>query len=114
MRISDWSSEVCSSDLIFEDGFFGLGRIGVAVQRRLVVDARHQQARFALGHFLHPALQVAQWRSTVLVVLHQFPAHQGTFGRASCRERVCQYLSIYVSPVALKKNTMIINIYNAI
>src|SRR3546814_9107212 len=27
MRISDWSSDVCSSDLIFEDGVFSAGRI---------------------------------------------------------------------------------------
>src|SRR3546814_5403925 len=34
MRISDWSSDVCSSDLIVLDPFFGTGTTG-AVARRL-------------------------------------------------------------------------------
>ncbi len=40
---------------VVQHNLFGLLRIGVTVQRRLVVNARHQQARFSLGYFLQKA-----------------------------------------------------------
>src|SRR3546814_9559666 len=63
MRISDWSSDVCSSDLRALGGVepapLDAGRVG---------GARHDSAqRIDL-------------------------AHQVEIGRASCRERVCQYV----------------------
>src|SRR3546814_3503133 len=75
MRISDWSSDVCSSDLI--------GRIGVAEERP--VDAGRQppvrlqrrdpRAEFALRALLGGDVDTARRRQQI--------------GRASCRERVC-------------------------
>src|SRR3546814_7346473 len=60
MRISDWSSDVCSSDLVLAER-----------DARRLVD--------------HGMAEVAARRTGV----HR-PRHQ--IGRASCRERVCQYV----------------------
>src|SRR3546814_5276887 len=64
MRISDWSSDVCSSDLMTAartDIDASVGYYGVAIDQML--NEKHAIAR--------PLLQI---------------------GRASCRERVCQYV----------------------
>src|SRR3546814_2903788 len=83
MRISDWSSDVCSSDLLRPD------------QRRHASDNREELAR------AKAALAMAAKGSRVCVVSGGDP---GVFamaaavceaieiGRASCRERVCQYV----------------------
>src|SRR3546814_7614325 len=71
MRISDWSSDVCSSDLL------GQAAAGLA---------RVPQAR---GHGvgdLH-ADDVAEHLGEGLL-----PVRVEKIGRASCRERVCQYV----------------------
>src|SRR3546814_7406693 len=86
MRISDWSSDVCSSDLDAVDA----AEIGTAAQIEdvealellelifavVVVKARDELERLADGrqdpHFLGELLE--------------------QIGRASCRERVCQYV----------------------
>src|SRR3546814_6651734 len=70
MRISDWSSDVCSSDL-----FTG--------QRRA-----HQAAPFAMGLGF---LAVEAPRQVAVVVFGQGDGGGGEVGRASWRERVCKY-----------------------
>src|SRR3546814_10800618 len=78
MRISDWSSDVCSSDLL-------------RALRRLVLDV----VRLVDDH---PAEAVGAEPAEVavedLVVddEHVGPAVDIEIGRASCRERVCQYV----------------------
>src|SRR3546814_13663640 len=42
-------------------------------------------------------------RAQVLVGLHGLAEHRQEIGRASCRERVCQYVLISVVPASLKK-----------
>src|SRR3546814_19634191 len=75
MRISDWSSDVCSSDLE--------GRAdGGAVHFRQAFDAHAQHLGLG-GGVLDAAIEI---------------------GRASCRERVCQYVSISVVAVSLQNN----------
>src|SRR3546814_9153728 len=74
MRISDWSSDVCSSDLF---------------HRRIAAATNNQQyLRFLefLGPYLIPRLKVPRSLGA--------PEAQQTYqlGRASCRERVCQYV----------------------
>src|SRR3546814_3085080 len=87
MRISDWSSDVCSSDLSNDDG-----------------QQRDPQAQ--LDGFQHH-LQI-EWLAEQTRVVGQCPlivgnlsrhetphaerGHQQQIGRASCRERVCQYV----------------------
>src|SRR3546814_2768094 len=65
MRISDWSSDVCSSDLIAE-GAVKLGDEIVSDQGLLVTADEGATLRLSLG--------------------------KKQIGRASCRERVCQYV----------------------
>src|SRR3546814_13746228 len=99
MRISDWSSDVCSSDLK------GLHHLG----QRDRDDQRQRRRRRIAGGELHDgrsheiALPVAP-RTTAP------PAPRGLavgdqIGRASCRERVCQYVSISVVAVSFKHIT---------
>src|SRR3546814_6219889 len=66
MRISDWSSDVCSSDLI-------AGSVSLKL--------RHIRAERMLSH--------PQVRRSHRIRHKKSP---GEIGRASCRERVCQYV----------------------
>src|SRR3546814_1406932 len=88
MRISDWSSDVCSSDL----GFFASG-----------LDHRHHPALGqAVAHLDLEFLDHAgEWRRHFhrrLVRLQRdqplvlFDRVTDPIGRESCRERVCQYV----------------------
>src|SRR3546814_1129337 len=82
MRISDWSSDVCSSDLL------ELGQIEAVEGRR--VAAQHL-GRLVGGdvveHLGDLVLGVGVAAFVVGVV-----AAPNEIGRASCRERVCQYV----------------------
>src|SRR3546814_7383216 len=68
MRISDWSSDVCSSDL---------------EPRRtlLLLSSRHGHRSGEAAAYCHPAgLGTGRQHAAIEI------------GRASCRERVCQYV----------------------
>src|SRR3546814_5026552 len=78
MRISDWSSDVCSSELAAKaritfddlgDGVVFLGLMGF-------IDPPREEAKAA----------IAECRSAGIAV------KMIKIGRASCRERVCQYV----------------------
>src|SRR3546814_10083139 len=83
MRISDWSSDVCSSDLdamAFLLAVSNFRREGREIGR-LVIDVQP----FAV---LQPTHHPVGYRGQ-----QHFPTHlQRKIGRASCRERVCQYV----------------------
>src|SRR3546814_16127276 len=81
MRISDWSSDVCSSDL------FLVLENDLNAAHRLVRDTDER-----------PLFYTAQWNDDYHHAMHEI-------GRASCRERVCQYVYIAVVAVTLKKKT---------
>src|SRR3546814_2012246 len=71
MRISDWSSDVCSSDLAW--------RSSGPPDGATINPLRQSTAPFA------PNANVSNgWKSAHCVALE--------LGRASCRERVCQYV----------------------
>src|SRR3546814_17073900 len=79
MRISDWSSDVCSSDLLSTDDLrieAGCRLVGVN-DLDADIAANGGAARFGV--------------------------EIGQIGRASCRERVCQYVEISVVAVSLQK-----------
>src|SRR3546814_7759315 len=68
MRISDWSSDVCSSDLTYLREIASVIALAPSVPNELV-------ASMITG---------ASWRERLLGLCK--------IGRASCRERVCQYV----------------------
>src|SRR3546814_10284674 len=79
MRISDWSSDVCSSDL----GHEGRDKIIAVVIARLHADRRLLPGAFArLGQQVR--FQLIRQEIVGLALIE--------IGRASCRERVCQYV----------------------
>src|SRR3546814_18533895 len=90
MRISDWSSDVCSSDLVAGR------RIDLTARNRI---ARHAAAEIVdtAGDFFFVALAEEVDRRD------DQPFAALAIGRASCRERVCQYVLISVAAGSLKK-----------
>src|SRR3546814_15366684 len=85
MRISDWSSDVCSSDLLPNHSWLPspchrLQSFGAPGLRRLPIWVR-QDSRSSTAH--------DSWcldQARILLALYHTQ-----IGRASCRERVCQY-----------------------
>src|SRR3546814_1941369 len=82
MRISDWSSDVCSSDLpavqvVAKEAAVGDRHLARPIGQRDAVD-------IAIGP-RRPPFVIA--RKFLVVVVDD-----GEIGRASCRERVCQYV----------------------
>src|SRR3546814_20548954 len=87
LRISDWSSDVCSSDLkVF------IGRLPPSSLRRRGPARTASPRPRLLGTPQLPG-------RTAL----EFGQPQDEIGRAWCRESVCQYVSISVDAVSLKK-----------
>src|SRR3546814_12913925 len=113
MRISDWSSDVCSSDLAIRragDGDSALLGETIVFTGALVLPRRDAADRaHALGAAVEPGVTK---KTTMLVVGDQdlsklagpqksskhrkaeamIAAGHAKIGRASCRERVCQYV----------------------
>src|SRR3546814_13641584 len=107
MRISDWSSDVCSSDLILwittsaAVPRFSRGRDPVLGERdvaRLGDQREAFVAQVQVDEGGHCRVLLGLGR---VDVDEQRPREE--IGRASCRERVCQYVSIWVVAVSLKK-----------
>src|SRR3546814_9484028 len=96
MRISDWSSDVCSSDLHIGAGFdevsFILLMLGT-VERPEWIAVEEKAIRIVVGDRLN-----SHTNSTFRDPIHQLfrdylverPCRVNQIGRASCRERVCQ------------------------
>src|SRR3546814_9152506 len=91
MRISDWSSDVCSSDLFHHDIIGGIEPLALmAVDQRghrtIPFGAQHGAGAMRAGD--EPSLPVAG----IAVHVVGGRAEAGEIGRASGRERVCQYV----------------------
>src|SRR3546814_16827490 len=105
MRISDWSPDVCSSDLgttsSYKDGWF-LGfssgiTTGVWMGRDDAKPVGGLQGGRAPARAFADYMRVAVARRPVEqfdteVVLPEWQLEDEEIGRASCRERVCQYV----------------------
>src|SRR3546814_1346496 len=80
MRISDWSSDVCSSDLL--------------ATRQNIVDwgAEDGQDQPAVGIGIEVDVEVMGIPADAATAQHVPPPGVRQIGRASCRERVCQYV----------------------
>src|SRR3546814_2534435 len=83
MRISDWSSDVCSSDLVPS------GEPALGEKRRVPISHSWLIGKspgvLSLVTFFARAKKVTRPRVRVPAFIHEI-------GRASCRERVCQYV----------------------
>src|SRR3546814_17716942 len=98
MRISDWSSDVCSSDLADQQTIAAwYAKHSVAFRQlrqtrlQLLRARQHVGLEFRLDDFFeHGAGDPACQRIAI--------------GRASCRERVCQYVYFSVVDTSLTKN----------
>src|SRR3546814_8647771 len=84
MRISDWSSDVCSSDL----GAAQFGSAGAVDRLRTYVDLPDGNKPFAVALAAtdpaNPFGAALAWPERT--------TEEAEIGRASCRERVCQYV----------------------
>src|SRR3546814_12026004 len=106
MRISDWSSDVCSSDLELDLGHAQKGAADTVpgIVRHAVVEHRA-----AVAAQLDRALGAVLMKAVALQGDHRVGMRQLghalriQIGRASCRERVCQYVSISVVAGSFKK-----------
>src|SRR3546814_8569637 len=102
MRISDWSSDVCSSDLVAVRGEIGREDAAEILLRRAVwravivgeIDMRDAAIERAAQHraagFEH--VRAAEILPQAKADRGQIEPAVAKIGRASCRERVCQYL----------------------
>src|SRR3546814_10036141 len=97
MRISDWSSDVCSSDLVLLQHLL-LGRDLRLFRRCIGVEAVNL---FGEGNTRPPhddAVEIAPMFNIDLVATVDVLGNEllvenmDEIGRASCRERVCQYV----------------------
>src|SRR3546814_17981058 len=117
MRIGDWSSDVCSSDLSVEKDDSGEAMVAAAIAAfgRLdivVANAASPQAasfhKLSLAHF-RVVFDVGFF-GTLHLVLAAWPRLRAPgygrlvtqIGKATARENVCQYVLILVVPVSLK------------
>src|SRR3546814_13308044 len=87
MRISDWSSDVCSSDLTRRDRTQGW------MHMTLKGGGRTLTLESTISGFDDIAEQASE------------AARGNEIGRAACRERVCQYVAISVVDVSCKTKT---------
>src|SRR3546814_11032350 len=112
MRISDWSADVCSSDL--QGAFHLCSAHAVAGDVDDVVDASGDPvvavgvAPAAVAGAVHPGIgrEIGLHEAIVVTVDRAHLPRPGQIGSASCRERVCP--SVYNSGVAVtlkKKNS---------
>src|SRR3546814_11305631 len=126
MRISDWSADVCSSDLLllaqdilraFSTVRLDIGAIslyGSGEGRARMIDKKPLSERDICTKFISPAVKNAGWDEMTQVreevsftkgrivvrgkMVSRGKAKRADYvlsykiGRASCRERVCQYL----------------------
>src|SRR3546814_3607071 len=98
MRISDWSSDVCSSDLAAEQPRLELmaGRaIGAfVIEQRQPCLLLAFRGKGQMPHRVHvdlpTAIEGADARQQIAE--RKDALHRRQIGRASCRERVCQYV----------------------
>src|SRR3546814_20875465 len=99
MRISDWSSDVCSSDLLSTIAFATL-----APKYRNEGTAMFTLIRNIGSSIGISVLQAMTIRNAATVHSRLVETvRPDQIGRASCRERVCQYVELSLVSDSLKK-----------
>src|SRR3546814_13812112 len=95
MRISDWSSDVCSSDLVVKNTIKDFSEQNAYLRNFYgLSNTREKYKAFGgiRGSFSSSVGFKAQFE------------YANEIGRASCRERVCQYVEISEVAVSLTKH----------
>src|SRR3546814_4421462 len=87
VRISDWSSDVCSSDLIEQLETAEAGR-RIEVSRVVT----HRQRPHTAGGVTFLNLEDETGILNVVAGQGVWKRYRRAIGRSSCRERVCQYV----------------------
>src|SRR3546814_9324619 len=87
MRISDWSSDVCSSDL--QNELERLERDGVPTARKILEWRQLAKLKSTYTDALQQQINATTGR---VHTSYSLVGAQTEIGRASCRERVCQYV----------------------
>src|SRR3546814_12304652 len=101
MRISDWSSDVCSSDVIF--GFDAQAEMAELFGITPDVDGELPDMESRLVRIGQHGFAAVRQRNAIGVDHDRRVGHVGRkIGRASCRERGGPYVSISVGGVSLK------------
>src|SRR3546814_17727036 len=105
MRISDWSSDVCSSDLAPLDRDPAIALVGGDRDVGHSEGPAFQPADQPVEDVAAAELGLVELRVQVVMVEDELLAAEQLeeIGRASCRERGCQYVLISVVAVSLKK-----------
>src|SRR3546814_21172415 len=125
MRISDWSSDVCSSDLACLHDGHQLARLAAAMTETLALaipelpgladDKLNQapssilfQELLSIIETSRPYIPSMSGAEILALTKRAFDAKRAKIsrkevGRASCRERVCQYVKISVVAGSRKK-----------
>src|SRR3546814_15668203 len=101
MLISDWSSDVCSSDLQGPRGILQL--YSPPTKKPPLLFYLSLTDSLPVTGSVVDAVHVVVDRSLVTGQNDASPGLAVPIGRASCRERVCTYVSISVVAVSLKK-----------
>src|SRR3546814_5919911 len=91
MRISDWSSDVCSSDLKNSSTSQG------ALRKNWVTNQDPARSGGSSEICMSPstapaAVPIAMARKEIAILKTKPSSSSGEIGRASCRERVCKYV----------------------
>src|SRR3546814_11736633 len=115
MRISDWSSDVCSSDLVLAKREAARRALAADLDADLADHVMHHEQWMRARDTLQPLaeqrvrLETASYgagRARLVDIADAYGALDDAtlpeLRRASCRERVCKYVSIWVVCVSLQ------------
>src|SRR3546814_5126462 len=101
MRISDWSSDVCSSDLDVARAFAQAleqpaaagGVFNIASGQPRTIESVARDIGRAMGQEIEPSITGERRAGDIRHCLADIDlARSVQIGRASCRDRVCQYV----------------------
>src|SRR3546814_16203845 len=112
MRISDWSSDVCSSDLWLAADTYGYrSRFWMTYRQAQALGGQvrdGERSQFAIFYKSYTKSVESPVRpGEALDEQSRVLRSSAEIGRAACRERVCQYVLISVVDVSLTKKTKI-------
>src|SRR3546814_19471548 len=105
MRISDWSSDVCSSDLaiLISPSAEFIERVAASIDRQLVDMPRRDV--IATSHANRGALIQVRDLDEACAIANRIAPDHLAIGRTSFRERVGPYVSVSVGAGPFKKRT---------